>query len=86
MIDLDLASLALPRPQYVANGARIRAEYAAVDDATFDPGRRAFMEAYLARERIFWTPWGAPLEARARANLRLDLAEALPDVTRRSTS
>lgn len=85
VIDLDLASLALPRPQFEANGARIRREYAVVDDATFYAGRRAFMEAYLARERLYWTAWGAPLEARARENLRLDLAK--PEaVKRRSTS
>lgn len=74
IMDLDLASLALARPEFVRNGARIRAEYAAIDDTTFYAGRRAFMEAFLARERIYWTDWGAALEGRARENLRLDLA------------
>lgn len=73
VIDLDLASLALPRPAFERNGARIRAECAAFDDATFTAGRLAFMEAFLARERLFWTPWGAPLEPLARENLRLDV-------------
>jgi predicted metal-dependent HD superfamily phosphohydrolase len=74
VMDLDLASLALARPEFVKNGARIRAEYADIDDATFTAGRRTFMEAFLARERIYWTDWGAALEDRARENLRLDLA------------
>lgn len=73
VIDLDLASLALPRPAFERNSARIREEYAVVDDETFLAGRRAFMEAYLARERLFWTEWGAALEERARENLRLAL-------------
>ncbi|MEZ6018117.1 MAG: N-methyl-D-aspartate receptor NMDAR2C subunit [Planctomycetota bacterium] len=73
VIDLDLASLALPRAAFERNGARIRAEFACFDDATFAAGRIAFMRAFLARERIYWTPWGARLEARARENLRLDI-------------
>lgn len=76
VVDLDLASLALPRPAFERNGARIRAEYALVDDATFYAGRRAFLESFLARERIYCTDWGAPLEAAARANLQLDLEAA----------
>jgi len=74
VMDLDLASLALARPEFLRNGARIRAEYAVIDDATFYASRRVFMEAFLARERIYWTDWGAALESRARENLSLDLA------------
>jgi len=85
VIDLDLASLALPRAAFERNGAKIRAEYEAFDDLTFSAGRKAFMEAFLARERIYWTPWGAPLEAAARENLRLDLA-LLDAALSRSTS
>ncbi len=85
VIDLDLASLALPRAAFERNGAKIRAEYAAYDDRSFSLGRKAFMEAFLARERIYWTPWGAPLEAAARENLRLDLA-LLDAALSRSTS
>jgi len=73
VIDLDLASLALSRPAFERNSVRIRAEYGDFDDETFYAGRRKFMEAFLGRERIFWTEWGAPLEERARENLRLDL-------------
>lgn len=83
VIDLDLASLALPRDEFEANGARLREEFAALDDAEFEAGRIAFMEAFLARERIFWTEWGAPLEERARENLRLDL-EAMRAKPRRA--
>lgn len=73
VIDLDLASLALPRPAFEANGERIRAEWSHVPEREFAAGRLAFMRGFLARERLFWTDWGAPLEARARENLRLDV-------------
>jgi predicted metal-dependent HD superfamily phosphohydrolase len=76
VMDLDLASLALPRAAFEQNGARIRAEYADIDDTTFHAGRREFLASFLARERIYCTDWGAPLEARARENLRLELANA----------
>ena len=74
VIDLDLASLALPRPAFERNGAKIRAEWSHVDDAAFAAGRLGFMEEFLARERLYWTDWGAPMEARARENLELDVA------------
>ena len=74
VIDLDLASLALPRSAFEANGAKIRAEWPHVSEEDFAAGRLAFMEDFLARERLYWTDWGAPLEERARRNLEQDVA------------
>ncbi len=75
VIDLDLASLALPREAYRTNTKAIRREYAHVSDTDFDAGRLAFLERFLERENIFWTDWGHELEAAARCNLELDRDE-----------
>jgi len=74
VIDLDLMSLALPRPEFERNTAAIRREHAHVPDAEFAAGRRAFFAAMLQRERIYHTAWGGPFEALARANLLAGLA------------
>ncbi len=70
VLDLDLMSLAVPPDEFARNTAAIRREYAHVGDAEFAAGRRAFFTAMLARERLYFTPFGAALEAAARANLR----------------
>lgn len=70
VLDLDLMSLALPWPEFAANTAAIRREYAHVADADFAAGRAAFFATMLQRERLYFTSWGAKLEASARANLR----------------
>lgn len=69
VLDLDLMSLALPWPEFAANTEAIRREYAHVDEAAFREGRRRFFTAMLERPKLFWTPFGEGLEARARANL-----------------
>ncbi len=69
VLDLDLMSLALPWPEFARNTERIRAEYAHVPDDDFAAGRAAFFATMLQRERLFFTPFGQALEARARANL-----------------
>jgi len=76
VVDLDLASLAAEWQVFVRNGERIRAEYSIYGDAEFDAGRRAVLEGFLARDRIYHTPWGARLEDRARRNLERALAGA----------
>ncbi len=43
----------------------IREEYGHVSDADIAAGRRVFAERFLARERIYHTSWGAPLETAA---------------------
>lgn len=70
VLDLDLMSLALPWPEFARNTEAIRREYSHVPDAAFAAGRQAFFATMLQRERLFFTPFGAALEAAARANLQ----------------
>ncbi|MCC7397590.1 MAG: hypothetical protein IT455_11055 [Planctomycetes bacterium] len=70
VLDLDLMSLAAPWPQFAANTAAIRAEFAHVPDEAFRRGRADFFTRMLQCERLFWTDWGKALEAPARDNLR----------------
>lgn len=69
VLDLDLMSLAAPWAEFTHNTELIRREYAHVADADFAAGRRNFFTAMLQRERLFYTPFGEPLEPLARANL-----------------
>lgn len=75
VIDLDLASLALPWEGFAANTAAIRAEFAHVPEADFRAGRGAFFASMLERKQLFWTPYGRALEAAARANLARAIRE-----------
>jgi predicted metal-dependent HD superfamily phosphohydrolase len=75
VLDLDLWGLALPWAQFLANGRRIRREYSWLSDAEHDAGLRGFLERFLARERIYFTPWAAKREAAARRNLSRRLRE-----------
>jgi predicted metal-dependent HD superfamily phosphohydrolase len=70
MVDIDLASLALPPDAFDRNGENIRREYPHVDDAAFDRGRAAMLGSFLRRPRIYYTPWfSRRYEQRARENL-----------------
>ncbi|MFT7534154.1 MAG: putative metal-dependent HD superfamily phosphohydrolase [Hyphomicrobiaceae bacterium] len=75
VLDLDLMSLAVSWPAFEMNTAAIRAEYCHVPDDDFAAGRRKFFTSMLERNRLFFTPWGATLEAAARANLRRAINE-----------
>lgn len=75
VLDLDLGSLALPWPEFIANTAAIRSEYAHVADADFRVGRRTFLAKLLERPQLFYTPWGMAREATARANIARLVAE-----------
>lgn len=75
VIDLDLYSLAEEREIFERDGRRIRAEYAHIGDDEFHEGRRRFFLELLARDRLYWTSWGARLEETARLNLRRALRD-----------
>ena len=81
VLDLDLAPLAIPKPAFLANRARIRKEFAFATDEEFCVGTAGFARSMLERERIFHTPWGREREPRARENLELliDCVESLPE-------
>jgi predicted metal-dependent HD superfamily phosphohydrolase len=74
LCDADLAVLAGDPAAYAAYVARVRAEYAHVDDADFARGRGAVLAALLARDPLYATPEGRrDWEPRARDNLAAEL-------------
>ncbi|MCC7509066.1 MAG: hypothetical protein IT464_06800 [Planctomycetes bacterium] len=75
VLDLDLSTLAGTWEQYAQNGANIRFEYSAAPEAEWNAGRGKWLESMLAKKRLYWTAWGAPLESQARANLERDLRQ-----------
>lgn len=75
LLDADLAILAAPPTEYDAYAAAIRAEYAHVPDDAFRRGRRAVLEQFLQRPRLFHTSdLHARFDSPARANLRREIA------------
>jgi predicted metal-dependent HD superfamily phosphohydrolase len=72
--DLDLTILGEEAGVYDAYRRAIRREYGFVDDDQFIPGRRAFVQRMLDKERIYATPhFRRRLEDAARANLYREL-------------
>jgi predicted metal-dependent HD superfamily phosphohydrolase len=74
-LDADMSILGTPPAVYDAYVAGVRSEYAAVPQALFTAGRRAFLESLLARATIFHSEFfAARFEASARANMARELA------------
>ncbi|WP_159994656.1 hypothetical protein [Roseomonas sp. 18066] len=70
-LDLDLAILAGDPAAFSTYDAAIRREYAHVPEADYRAGRRAVLQKFLDRERIFFSDaLGPEAEAVARKNLR----------------
>jgi len=73
-LDADLAILAARPAVYDIYAANVRAEYSHVGDDDFRSGRKAILEAFLLRERLYFTSTGqVRFEAAARANLRREI-------------
>ncbi|MGH8017693.1 MAG: HD domain-containing protein [Opitutaceae bacterium] len=74
MIDIDLTSLAAEPEVFARNTELIRREFQQIDEREFARGRVRFLEAFLARARIYQADvFHERYEARARANLRRSL-------------
>jgi predicted metal-dependent HD superfamily phosphohydrolase len=73
VIDLDLCPLAAEPEIYDRNHGNIRRENSWLSDTEFQNNLQMFLQRFLARDRIFWTPWGEGLEAAARENLQRTL-------------
>ena len=74
-LDMDLAILGAPDATFDRYEAGVRAEYAHVPEQAFRIGRAAILERFLARDPLFFSPWGrARFEDRARHNLRRSIA------------
>ncbi len=74
LLDIDLAILGAPAGRYAEYERQIRAEYAHVPAAVFEPRRRQLMAGFLARTPLYRT---AALRARREAQARINLAGAL---------
>jgi predicted metal-dependent HD superfamily phosphohydrolase len=83
LVDIDLAILGASAARFAEYEQQIRAEYAALPEATFRTRRRAVLAALLGRERLYATPrLHEALERKARAQLaatlrRLESADGL---------
>ncbi|MFT3923952.1 MAG: hypothetical protein QM778_15570 [Myxococcales bacterium] len=70
MVDIDLAILGAEPERYARFERDVRMEFAFLDDAGWSAGRARVLQGFLARERLFETPFFRErLELRARANL-----------------
>jgi predicted metal-dependent HD superfamily phosphohydrolase len=70
--DIDLAILGSNKERFAGYQRQIRAEYAHVPDGQFAQRRRAILQSFLDRPRIYSTAYfHEALENAARANLRL---------------
>ena len=79
LADADLAVLGREPDGYDAYVRAVRTEYGWLDDQAWASGRRAVLEGFLARPRLFATArLHDELEERARGNLGRELA-ALPE-------
>ena len=84
VVDIDLSILGASMDDYARYVEGVRKEYAHVPGSLFNRGRRMLLEQFLARERIFLTSVFAPLEQRARENLRHEL-QSLNGETQKET-
>ena len=75
LLDADLAVLAAPPDEYDRYARAVREEFAYVPDEAFAAGRRAVLEALLAKP-LFLTEEMRDAEAVARANLARELSAA----------
>jgi predicted metal-dependent HD superfamily phosphohydrolase len=73
MVDIDLAILCTPRPDYDTYRKAIRREYALVSDDDFRAGRAKVLRSFLERT-VYRTSSFASREAAARDNLAWELA------------
>ncbi|MDE2363864.1 MAG: hypothetical protein KGM42_14400 [Hyphomicrobiales bacterium] len=75
-LDLDLAPLAAPWPQFVENGVAIRKEFSWVPERDFLIGHTAVLKQFRDADRLYRRPeTAAAWESHARANLARRIVE-----------
>ena len=74
LADADLAILGAPPERYARYVANVRAEFAALDEATWTAGRRRVLAAMLARTPLFHHERLRVREEQARTNMASELA------------
>jgi predicted metal-dependent HD superfamily phosphohydrolase len=77
LVDADLAILAATPAEYQHYAAAIRQEYAWVPDEAYRSGRRAVLQKFLQRPRLYRTAALARWEEAARRNLTAEVATLL---------
>jgi predicted metal-dependent HD superfamily phosphohydrolase len=75
LCDADLAILAATPDRYRAYARQVRQEHDWVTDDDFRVGRAAILRTMLARDALYRTPYAAPWEAVARANIDAEIQE-----------
>lgn len=71
MVDIDLSSMGQSAEGFDEDGRNVRAEYAHVDEASYNRGRVELFGRLLARKTIYYTQvFHDRLEERARENLQ----------------
>jgi predicted metal-dependent HD superfamily phosphohydrolase len=73
LVDADLAILGASAEEYRCYAAAIRREYDWVPDEAYRAGRRAVLEGFLRRPRLFRTVVLAAREEQARRNLAAEI-------------
>jgi predicted metal-dependent HD superfamily phosphohydrolase len=74
VLDADMAILGAPPERYREYCEQVRREFGWTPGPLFERGRRHFIEAVLAQERVFATDWFFQrFEAQARTNLAAEL-------------
>jgi predicted metal-dependent HD superfamily phosphohydrolase len=73
LIGADLSIFARPTAQYEAYRVQIRGEYSWVPEMAFCQGRRAVLESFLARPKIYRSECLSHWEDRARANIAAEI-------------
>ena len=75
LLDVDLAILGAPSARYETYARAIRQEYSWVTEASYRAARVQILEAFLQRNRIYWTePMFVALEVQARKNIRREIS------------
>jgi predicted metal-dependent HD superfamily phosphohydrolase len=75
LVDVDLSILGQPEKRFLEYEVQIRQEYAWVEETIFAEKRAEILKTFLARERIYSTPWFYDrYEQPARANLQSSVA------------
>jgi len=74
IVDLDLAILGAPEPDFDAYEGQIRSEYSWVPEQDYRVGRSKVLQTFLDRDQIYTTQPFHHLEQAARSNLKRSLA------------
>jgi predicted metal-dependent HD superfamily phosphohydrolase len=74
VLDLDLAGLGFDFDTYLFASHKVRAEFNHLSEEQWIKGRQVFLKSMLARDHIYYTPWGRDYyEKSARRNIEAEL-------------